>query len=74
MALTEKQRKVRNVNKGNNLIGQADHNRASSNINSISNIKRYEKAEHRFCKWLGENTEPKKRIGKICLSVYRELL
>ncbi len=59
MALTEKQRKVRNVNKGNNLIGQADHNRASSNINSISNIKRYEKAEHRFCKWLGENTEPK---------------
>ena len=59
MALTEGQRKVRNVNKGNNLIIQADHAGASSNINSIEGMKRYEKAEHRFCKWLGENTELK---------------
>lgn len=59
MALTEEQRKVRNVNKGKNLIVQADHAGGSSNINSIEGMKRYKKAEHRFCKWLGENTELK---------------
>lgn len=59
MALTEEQTKNRNANKTKNLIVQADHNRASSNINSISCIERYEDAEYRFCKWLGENTELK---------------
>ncbi len=59
MALTEEQTKIRNANKAKNLIGQADHCRASSNINSIGCIERYEDAEYRFCKWLGENTELK---------------
>ncbi len=59
MALTEEQRNARNANKTKNLIIQADHNRASSNINSIGCIERYEDAEYRFCKWLGENTELK---------------
>ena len=40
MALTEEQRKVRNVNKGKNLIVQADHAGGSSNINSIEGMKR----------------------------------
>lgn len=57
--LTEEQRNTRNANKTKNLILQADHNRASSNINSIGCIERYEDAEYRFCKWLGENTELK---------------
>ena len=57
--LTEEQTKIRNANKAKNLIGQADHCRASSNINSIGCIERYEDAEYRFCKWLGENTELK---------------
>lgn len=59
MALTEEQTKVRNANKTKNLIMQADRCRASSNINSIGCIERYEDAEYRFCKWLGENTELK---------------
>lgn len=59
MALTEEQRRVRNENKARNLILQADHNRASSNVNSIGCIERYEDTEYRFCKWLGENTELK---------------
>lgn len=58
MALTEEERKVRNTNKAKNLIIQADHAGASSNLNSIEGFKRYEKAEHRFCKWLGENRLP----------------
>lgn len=57
--LSEEQRNFRNANKTKNLIIQADHNRASSNLNSIEGFKRYEKAEHRFCRWLGENTELK---------------
>ena len=57
--LTEEQKQVRNANKAKNLIAQADRCRASSNINSIGCIERYEDAEYRFCKWLGENTEIK---------------
>lgn len=57
--LTEEQKQVRNANKAKNLIMQADRCRASSNINSIEGMNRYEKAENRFCKWLGENTELK---------------
>ena len=57
--LTEEQKQVRNANKAKNLIAQADHLKASSNINSIGCIERYEDAEYRFCKWLGENTEIK---------------
>ena len=57
--LTEEQKKVRNANKAKNLIAQADRLKASSNINSIGCIERYEDAEYRFCKWLGENTEIK---------------
>lgn len=57
--LSEEQRNVRNANKAKNLILQADHAGASSNLNSIEGFKRYEKAEHRFCRWLGENTELK---------------
>lgn len=57
--LTEEQKHVRNANKAKNLIAQADHLKASSNINSIGCIERYEDAEYRFCKWLGENTELK---------------
>lgn len=57
--LTEEQKQVRNANKAKNLIAQADRLKASSNINSIGCIERYEDAEYRFCKWLGENTEIK---------------
>ena len=57
--LTEEQKQVRNANKAKNLIAQADRLKASSNINSIGCIERYEDAEYRFCKWLGENTELK---------------
>ena len=57
--LTEEQTKVRNENKTKNLIVQANHCRASSNINSIGCIERYEDVEYRFCKYLGENTELK---------------
>lgn len=57
--LTEEQTKTRNANKTKNLTVQADHCRASSNINSIGCIERYEDAEYRFCKFLGENTELK---------------
>lgn len=46
MALTKEQRNVRNANKTKNLIIQADHNRASSNINSIGCSERYEDAEY----------------------------
>ncbi len=59
MAPTEEQKQIRNANKAKNLIMQAERCRASSNINSIGCIERYEDAEYRFCKWLGENTELK---------------
>lgn len=38
-------------------MNQADHLRGSSNLNSITCIERYEDAEYRLCRWLGENTE-----------------
>lgn len=57
--LTEEETKVRNANKTKNLTKQADHNRASSNINSLGCINRYNAAEYRLCRWLGENTELK---------------
>lgn len=57
--LSEEETKIRNENKAKNLIIQADHLSNSSNLNSIKTIKRYEEAEYRFCKYLGENTELK---------------
>lgn len=57
--LTEEKTKARNENKTKNLIVQAKHCRSSSNINSIGCIERYEDAEYRFCKYLGETTEMK---------------
>ena len=48
--LTEEQTKVRNANKANNLIKQADCCKAGSNINSIGCIERYEDGMYRFCK------------------------
>lgn len=38
MALTEEERKVRNANKAKNLILQADHAGASSNLNSMKGL------------------------------------
>lgn len=74
--LTEEQTKVRNANKTKNLTNQVDHLRGSSNLNSIGCIRRYNAAEFRLCRWLGENTELKnmKNISAKYIYPYIESL